>query len=179
MDNDDAFYVGYSKPYTFFIIILGIGFVFICVWGFLYSDRFSELSRGIVLSICAIFFLSAILIGIRRLFINSYFMKIDHQGIIFKPWSNQIILWQDIQSIFISLMNTHFITHKFLGILLIDSDNNLEPKLYFKMRKVNRYFGADIFMDIRSCDRTLEEINNAISHYSGQMFCNDNDTELE
>ncbi len=181
MRKGDAFYIGYSKPYAFFVLILCAGFVYMCYWGFLYSDRSSELVRGIILSVCAIFALSGILICIRRLFTNSFFMKISHQGIIFRPWSDQIILWQDIQSIFVYTMDLPrtfgLIKMKSLGISLIDPENNSKPNFYFKMRNLNKPFGADMFMEFRSCDKTIDEINEAIAHYSDQIFRPNNNIE--
>jgi len=145
-----------------------------CVWGILYGDRFSELARGIALSVCAIMLISGILIGIRRLFTDHYFMKIDNHGIIFRPWGDQIILWQEIQSMFVYTMDLPrtfgFVKIKSLGISLIDPENNSKPNFYFKIRNLNKPFGADMFMEFKSCDKTIDEINNAISHYSDQMF---------
>lgn len=156
------------------MLILSVGLLYLCYWGFLYSDRLSEIGRGIILGVCAIIPLFGILICIRRLFTNSYFMKIDHQGIIFRPWGDQIILWQEIQSMFVhasDLPRTFgLIKMEFLGISLIDPKNNSKPNFYFKMRNLNRPFGADMFMEFRSCDKAIDEINEAIAHYSDKIF---------
>ncbi len=63
-----------------------------------------------------------------------------------------------------------FVKIKSLGISLIDPENNSKPNFYFKIRNLNKPFGADMFMEFKSCDKTIDEINNAISHYSDQMF---------